>query len=324
MVSNDRKDGNCYHRMQCCLLLLSILLHFIALFLLLYCYHSEIQRQASLTHFSTAAIPEMPTLLFTDNEEHWASTNVAQGPDSAFEIEGEPALLALARQLPEAATAAQAFEEIEEERQPSSADHVVQDTAHADTIKYAAIDHVRAPAPLHEPEVSKEPSTEAPPLTPTSSQKTIPVQVKKVTRAGTISPRAQKIMSRIASSFIHAAKDEQAHCISIIGDSNRMPTADQIKKERYLARLQQCLQVSLTTMRSHMPPIREQVTDTLISLKLHRDGSVSEIIIKKGSNCPALDQFYISAFLDASHSFPPLPSYFSLDFYTLQWIVHTL
>jgi outer membrane biosynthesis protein TonB len=324
MVSNDEGYGKCYHRMQCCLLLFSILLHFIVLFILLYCRHGEIQHQASSTHLNTTTAPELPTLLFTDNEESWASTHVALGPHSVFETDGEIASIALAKQLPEAATAKQASEEIQEENQPPSSDNPEQRTAHAQTTDHSTMKHVHAAPAVQSPEMSTISHIETPTLLPTSSQKTIPVNVKRITRAGSISPRAQKIMSRIASSFIHAAKDEQAHCISIIGDSNRMPTADQIKKERYLARLQQCLQVSLTTMRPHMPSIREQVTDTLISLKLHRDGSVSEIVIKRGSNYPALDQFYIAAFLDASHSFPPLPSYFSLDFYTIQWIVHTL
>jgi hypothetical protein len=146
---------------------------------------------------------------------------------------------------------------------------------------------------------------------------------KKITKTArkSVSPKAQQLMARIASSFMHEAQDEQQHVVTIIGDPNKMPTAEQIKREQYLAKLQQCFYTSHSTLRNHMPRIHEKPINPIISMKVHRDGSASSICMIKSSSNTELDQFYLLVFQDASRSFPPLPSYFPLSYYIFQWLI---
>jgi hypothetical protein len=199
----------------------------------------------------------------------------------------------------------------------------------ADAKKYSDF----AEASSDRPALAKREPIKIYPKSPITEQKKVamaappptsaPQAARPPIRQAAITPQAQRMMERIASSFMHAARDEQEHVITIIGDPRRLPTADQIKRERYLAKLQECFHTSCATLRSQFPHITERPTEPIISMKVHRDGSVSNITVIKPSNNAAVDQFYHTIFLDASRSFPPLPPHFPRDFYIFQWIIST-
>jgi hypothetical protein len=136
-----------------------------------------------------------------------------------------------------------------------------------------------------------------------------------------VSPQAQQMMQRIASSFMHEARDQQEHVVTVIGDPRKLPTAEQIKRERYIAKLQECLYASYVTLRSYMPRLHEKPRDFMISIRVHRDGSADDIKVMQSSTHAGLDQFYVKVFQDASRSFPPLPPYFPYSYYEFRWLL---
>jgi outer membrane biosynthesis protein TonB len=173
--------------------------------------------------------------------------------------------------------------------------------------------------------VQKPPVTEPQKITQAKPYQPKPVEHAQSTqrRQATLPPRksSQRLMASLAASFLHEARDEQDHEITIIGDPRRMPTADQIKHERYLARLQQCLHTSCITLMPHAPALTEWPGNPTIRMKLNRDGSISNLTLVKSSQNGALDRFFMMAFQDAGRSFPPLPSYFPRPFYMCNWTV---
>jgi hypothetical protein len=136
-----------------------------------------------------------------------------------------------------------------------------------------------------------------------------------------LSEPSKRMMRNIAASFLHAARDEREHEITIIGDPRRMPTAEQLKQERYLARLQQCIYTSHITLRSLEPKLTTHPGNLTIRMKLNRDGSISDLTLIRPSLNPEIDRFFMLVFKDAGRSFPPLPSYLTRSYYICTWTV---
>jgi outer membrane biosynthesis protein TonB len=340
MINDRERQETCYHKIQLLIVLLSVLLHlmFLVFFLCMY----RLQQHSAVD--STSMQQDSIVLLLDD--EPWASTNSSytqQHMQPAILHENhrqdihddmQPTMIQNEQEIVETRTEnADSVQDPllgvtstvvenpldqpggsqEEKLQQDTPDTLLSTTTVSSIeLPIAHDERIKAAAQQKQPvEQQVQPNTNAQPMHAATTSKTQQQQ------------RAQRFMASLAASFVHAARDEQEHVVTIIADSRRMPTEEQITRERYIARLQQCFYTSCVAMRSYAPRISGPITHSIISMYVHRDGSVSRITLEKASNNPAVDQFHVSAFLDASRSFPPLPSHFPKSFYIFRWIIST-
>lgn len=134
-------------------------------------------------------------------------------------------------------------------------------------------------------------------------------------------PKPPLSLAQLAQGFLHHLKNEGTHAIHMLGKKTGMPSDEQIKYERYLQKLNWCLQNSFNINKNRIPP-STSIHDTLhITLVLNKDGSMQQCSISKKSENPHFDQFALFIFNDASTSFPPVPSYLPHTPFTITYIV---
>lgn len=133
---------------------------------------------------------------------------------------------------------------------------------------------------------------------------------------------AQKTIAGITRGYLENLKNEGDNLIKTLGgDPNKKPTAEQLKYERYLAKIQWCLQnahsINMEKCQSQQP-----VEATMkLYFTLNRMGKMNDFRIIQSSGNAFADQYITSLFEFASSSFPPLPDYIKENPYPLFYTV---
>ena len=108
---------------------------------------------------------------------------------------------------------------------------------------------------------------------------------------------------------------------TIGGDPTKRPSTEQLKYERYLAKIQWCLQNAHNINREKCQ-MHEPIETTLqVMFVLNRSGKMSDLKIVQSSGNAFVDRYIKSLFEFASSSFPPLPAYIKEDPYHLLYTV---
>jgi len=128
-------------------------------------------------------------------------------------------------------------------------------------------------------------------------------------------------LAQLTKGFLEHMKDEGKHRITTIGKEEQIPTAEQLKHERYMEKLSWCLQNSFKINSNKFPTTKPVKTILRVYLALNQNGTVKELKIVESSGNRLLDQFVHYIFRDASSSFPPVPHYFPQSPYTITYIV---
>jgi len=128
-------------------------------------------------------------------------------------------------------------------------------------------------------------------------------------------------LAQLTKGFLEHIKDEGKHRITTIGQEGQIPTAEQLKHERYIEKLSWCLQNSFKINNDKFPTTEPDKTIVKVYLALNKNGTVKELKIVESSGDRLLDQFVHYIFRDASSSFPPVPHYFPQNPYTITYII---
>ncbi len=128
-------------------------------------------------------------------------------------------------------------------------------------------------------------------------------------------------LAQLTQGFLEHLKDEGNHRISTIGEEGRIPTAEQLKYQRYAEKLSWCLQNSFKINQNRFPLSETTQTTVEVLLTLNKNGSLRDVRVIRSSNNPRLDQFTLFIFRDASSSFPPVPNYLPHDPYRIIFLV---
>lgn len=134
--------------------------------------------------------------------------------------------------------------------------------------------------------------------------------------------KARKALAGITQGYLQQLKDEGENLIKTLGgDPNKKPTAEQLKYERYLAKIQWCLQ-NAHSINQDKCPLHEQIDAAMrIYFVLNREGKMTGFKIMQSSGKAYVDQYISSLFQFASSSFPPLPAYVKEDHLPLTYTV---
>jgi len=128
-------------------------------------------------------------------------------------------------------------------------------------------------------------------------------------------------LAQLTKGFLEHIKDEGKNRITTIGQEGRMPTAEQLKHERYIEKLSWCLQNSFKINRDKFPATEPVKTTVKVFLALNQNGTVKELGVVESSGNRLLDQFTHYIFRDASSSFPPVPQYLPHNPYKIIYII---
>lgn len=134
--------------------------------------------------------------------------------------------------------------------------------------------------------------------------------------------QARKALAGITQGYLQQLKDEGENLIKTLGGNpNKKPTAEQLKYERYLAKIQWCLQ-NAHSINQEKCPLHEQIDTVMrIYFVLDREGKMSGFKIMQSSGKAYVDQYISSLFQFASSSFPPLPAYVKENYLPLTYTV---
>ncbi len=134
--------------------------------------------------------------------------------------------------------------------------------------------------------------------------------------------KARQALAGITRGYLQQLQDEGENLIKTIGGNpNKKPTAEQLKHERYFAKVQWCLQNAhaINQEKCQMHDAIEAVMK--IYFVLNREGKITQFQIVQSSGFAYVDQYISSLFTYASSSFPPLPAYIKEDHFPISYTV---
>lgn len=159
--------------------------------------------------------------------------------------------------------------------------------------------------------------TESPPNSTQQLDLTLPLsQQTKATKAAPPAQAQQKksslTLAQLTSGFIaHMANKPGDSAVSINGDKNKKPTAEQLIFERYQEKTYHCLLQSNNRYNNRYPDIAKyQTLELQILVTYHANGLAQNISLLSSSGHKEFDDYCMFIFKDASTSFPPVPPSF--------------
>lgn len=134
--------------------------------------------------------------------------------------------------------------------------------------------------------------------------------------------KARKALADITRGYLQQLHDEGENLIKTLGgDPNKKPTAEQLKYERYLAKIQWCLQ-NAHSINQDKCQLQEPINSAMrIYFVLSREGKMTGFKIMQSSGKAYVDQYISALFTYASSSFPPLPAYVKEDHLPLTYTI---
>jgi TonB C terminal len=151
-----------------------------------------------------------------------------------------------------------------------------------------------------------------------TSTKTADTPIKKESKKS----QARKALAGITRGYLQQLHEEGENLIKTLGgDPNKKPTAEQLKYERYLAKIQWCLQ-NAHSINQDKCQLQEPINSAMrIYFVVNREGQMTGFKIMQSSGKAYVDQYISSLFTYASSSFPPLPAYVKEDLLPLTYTV---
>lgn len=167
---------------------------------------------------------------------------------------------------------------------------------------------IEHPAPAQEI-MQQENATQA----ATPAPKKVRRKKKKQSRQKKTMANNQALLAQMTQSLIDQFTNEGNNTINMAGTKNGIPTDEQLKYERYVARLIGCIQNAFHIQWNSFINKRTVITYCSTHIALDRNGKVQNVQIIKSSGFKDIDQLMIMVINYASSSFPPVPSYIKDD-----------
>ena len=117
-------------------------------------------------------------------------------------------------------------------------------------------------------------------------------------------------------------QENSQHYVDTRGGKEGQPTAEQLKYERYVAKLFACIQKSIRIHKHNMQIQVYQEAEVDFQLTLNRNGTLADLRLIRSSGMRQLDEFILFVVRDAATSFPPVPSSLKHTSYPLGFILN--
>ncbi len=301
-------------RIRALIISVSLLVHLLALIFFLILYEAPASHNF-LMSFDTADIPHIPETIFYNQPN--ASSETA--PDDQHNNTQEDTEWAALK--PRASTLAASMEMPYEEIGPEQ-DAAPQDISFDDSAVFEdqptqtanEADTSRMVEGIKGEEIIPGPSTIVVTKEGPAAAHKKAAQIKKA--------KAQRAIASITRGYLEQLTNEGTDLIKTIGgDPNKRPTAQQLKHERYLAKIQWCLQNSHNINKEKCLTAEPIHATMKVYFALKKNGAMESLQILQSSGNPFVDNYIKTLFEHASSSFPPVPSYITEEPYKLLYHV---
>lgn len=160
-----------------------------------------------------------------------------------------------------------------------------------------------------------------PEVKPKPTPKPKPLPKPQIKKSITPKPRTAITLTDLSKGFLDYTEKQGANLIQYTKSAHGKPTEEQLKHERYIRRVFDCIETILS-IRKNTLAMRQKVypndiLTVLINIVLNTDGKIADISIAKTSGLTEFDQFMLHVIHESNPSFPPVPSYLSTDKYYL-------
>lgn len=132
-------------------------------------------------------------------------------------------------------------------------------------------------------------------------------------------PNQQISLADITRGILSHHKHAGTDCADMEGKKGIKPSLEQLKQAHYIAKLQSCVQISMSY---HTPPKNQRnglKSYVDLSFMLHENGTISHSTVTQSCGNIELDEYIIFIFQDASKSFPPIPASLQKKQWPMHW-----
>ncbi|HXW85830.1 MAG TPA: hypothetical protein VEK38_00660 [Candidatus Bathyarchaeia archaeon] len=144
-------------------------------------------------------------------------------------------------------------------------------------------------------------------------------QAKRQEQKRTV-PKVQPTLAQLAQGFLTYARTEGNSAVTMEGKSGE-PSAEQLKHERYIEKLNWCLQYAFQANQDKFPYRYAGPLRLKMYMALDKNAVIQELRVVASSGVSSLDRFAMELFRQASPSFPPVPSYFTQEPYVVIYTI---
>lgn len=137
--------------------------------------------------------------------------------------------------------------------------------------------------------------------------------------------KAAQQLAAFTRGYLHQVNTAGENLVTLMGgDPTKRPGVEQLKYERYWAKIQWCIQNSFAINRDRYQPVKAIHCTMKIFFAVSRDGKISNLHIMQSSGHNELDSFMNFAINYAASSFPPLPNFIKDDPYPMTWLINVI
>lgn len=284
-------------------IVVSLIVHALLLYLILFYYWYH-RKQLPAHTYEVAFIDDLPPEKLTS----WAAT---QARKSNFAMQGQDPADEIAQQFHQ-----QQEESIAVQEKQKQIVEKIKDIIAEREYMATVVDEGRAVAAKdteQKAEEKKEDHKEA-----VNQEKKSVISADAPAR--TVTHKVQPTFAQLAQGFLTYARTEGNNAVTMEGGAGEL-SAEQLKHERYLEKLNWCLQYAFRTNQDKFPYRYMEALRLKIYMALDKNAVITELRIVTSSGIPSLDRFTIDLFNQASSSFPPVPQYLPHDPYGVVYTI---
>jgi outer membrane biosynthesis protein TonB len=132
----------------------------------------------------------------------------------------------------------------------------------------------------------------------------------------------QITLADVTRGFLNHVKNEGSNLIRLYGNDNATPNEEQLKYERYFARLAWNMQNAWNIKKHELQLQKPVETDIDLTLTIGADGKLSKLVLVRSCGMTSVDTFLCKVIEYAGSSFPPLPSFIKEIPYQMPWRIN--
>lgn len=128
-------------------------------------------------------------------------------------------------------------------------------------------------------------------------------------------------LADITQGFLEQWKNKGPNLVRMYGNDNAAPTEEQIRYERYAARILWCLQNAWNIKLSELPRHVAVESDLQICMVINKQGKLDTVTVMRSCGHTEVDKFIVGTIHYASSSFPPLPGFIKEVPFYMPWVI---
>jgi TonB family protein len=128
-------------------------------------------------------------------------------------------------------------------------------------------------------------------------------------------------LADITQGFLEQWKNKGPNLVRMHGNDNAAPTEEQIRYERYAARILWCLQNAWNIKLSELPRHVAVESELQICMVIDKNGKLENVSVMRSCGHSEVDRFIVGTIQYASSSFPPLPGFIKEVPFYMPWVI---